>query len=113
MLLVVKADNPFIQFHLNCTHRYKVVFFYYCKYSIKRLVFFLCKTVPKIRLFRLRKGNAQPIAELLLNPIALKMAKTLWSFGCSECNKVNKMTTRAPGKRGIEDDLKLNFLNSK
>ena len=24
----------------------------------------------------------------LLNPIALRMAKTLWSFGCSECTKV-------------------------
>ena len=22
------------------------------------------------------------------NPIALRMAKTLWSFGCSECNRV-------------------------
>ena len=26
---------------------------------------------------------------VLLNPIALRMAKTLWSFGYSECNKVN------------------------
>ena len=24
-----------------------------------------------------------------LNPIALRMAKTLWSFGHSECNRVN------------------------
>ena len=25
-----------------------------------------------------------------LNPIALRTAKTLWSFGCSECNRVNR-----------------------
>ena len=24
-----------------------------------------------------------------LNPVALKTAKTPWSFGCSECNRVN------------------------
>ena len=24
----------------------------------------------------------------LFNPIALRTAKTLWSFGCSECNRV-------------------------
>ena len=27
------------------------------------------------------------------NPTALKMAKTLWSFGCSECDRV-KLTRR-------------------
>ena len=26
---------------------------------------------------------------VFLNPIALRMAKTLWSFGHSECNRVN------------------------
>ena len=26
---------------------------------------------------------------LFFNPTALRMAKTLWSFGCSECNRVN------------------------
>ena len=26
---------------------------------------------------------------LCFNPIALRMAKTLWSFGHSECNRVN------------------------
>ena len=26
----------------------------------------------------------------LFNPIALRMAKTLWSFGHSECNRVNR-----------------------
>ena len=25
---------------------------------------------------------------MIINPIALKMAKTLWSFGHSECNRV-------------------------
>ena len=25
----------------------------------------------------------------VINSIALKMAKSLWSFGCSECNRVN------------------------
>ena len=25
----------------------------------------------------------------VINPIALRMAKTLWSFGRSECNRVN------------------------
>ena len=24
----------------------------------------------------------------MVNPIALRTAKTLWSFGCSECNRV-------------------------
>ena len=24
----------------------------------------------------------------VLNPIAVRTAKTLWSFGCSECNRV-------------------------
>ena len=24
----------------------------------------------------------------VFNPIALRMAKTLWSFGCSKCNRV-------------------------
>ena len=27
-----------------------------------------------------------------VNPIALRMAKTLWSFGRSKCNRVNSMT---------------------
>ena len=43
--------------------------------------------------------NHWPASELILNPtgsgflfnpIALIMAKTLWSFGHSECNRVNK-----------------------
>ena len=25
-----------------------------------------------------------------INPIALRMAKTLWSFGCSDCNRVSR-----------------------
>ena len=29
---------------------------------------------------------------MLFNPIALRMAKTLWSFGHSECNKVKERT---------------------
>ena len=28
-------------------------------------------------------------ALMVFNPIALRTAKTLWSFGCSECNRVN------------------------
>ena len=30
---------------------------------------------------------------LLFNPIALRMAKTLWSFGRSECNRVKNIKT--------------------
>ena len=26
-----------------------------------------------------------------VNPIALRTAKTLWSFGCSECNRVKTL----------------------
>ena len=29
-----------------------------------------------------------------LNPIALRTAKTLWSFGHSECNKVKRVKSR-------------------
>ena len=29
-----------------------------------------------------------------INPSALRMAKTLWSFGHSECNWVNSLTTK-------------------
>ena len=32
----------------------------------------------------------------LVNPIAFRMAKTLWSFGHSECNRV-----KIPTKRGV------------
>ena len=32
-------------------------------------------------------GDTETI-RILLNPIALGTAKTLWSFGCSECNRV-------------------------
>ena len=28
---------------------------------------------------------------LLFNPFALRTAKTLWSFGCSECNRVKAL----------------------
>ena len=28
-----------------------------------------------------------------VNPIALRTAKTLWSLGCSECNRVKKGST--------------------
>ena len=29
--------------------------------------------------------------QLLINPIALRTAKPLWSFGCSECYRVKEM----------------------
>ena len=32
---------------------------------------------------------------LAVNPIALRMAKTLWSFGHSECNRVNSQESLA------------------
>ena len=35
------------------------------------------------------------------NPIALRMAKTLWSFECSESNRV-KVSSKRPDKQGIE-----------
>ena len=31
------------------------------------------------------------VAVFTLNPFALRMAKTLWSFGRSECNKVKNV----------------------
>ena len=33
--------------------------------------------------------HMQSIIWLIVNPTAFKKAKTLWSFGCSECNRVN------------------------
>ena len=33
----------------------------------------------------LKKGSTH-------NPVALRTAKTLWSFGCSECNRVKEKT---------------------
>ena len=30
-----------------------------------------------------------PNGSLYINPVALRMAKTLWSFGHSDCNRVN------------------------
>ena len=34
-----------------------------------------------------------------LNPIALRLARLLWSFGCSECSRVNPIVLRmAKGK---------------
>ena len=35
------------------------------------------------------------------NPMALKRAKTLWSFGHSECNRVNALPERSQ-KQGID-----------
>ena len=35
-------------------------------------------------IFALQEKN-----QVSINPIALRMAKTLWSFGPSECNRVN------------------------
>ena len=36
----------------------------------------------------MQKYTKSSFSGLLLNPIALRTAKTLWSFGCSECNRV-------------------------
>ena len=33
----------------------------------------------------------QLFSSLVLNPIALRTAKTLWSFGRSECNRVKEL----------------------
>ena len=34
-------------------------------------------------------GMKNPVLmQLLVNPIALRIAKTPWSFGCFECNRV-------------------------
>ena len=30
------------------------------------------------------------------NSVALRMAKTLWSFGCSECSRVNREIFKTP-----------------
>ena len=43
-----------------------------------------------------------------LNPIALRMAKTPWSFGCSECNKVKDLTSS--GESGIPEILEVENL---
>ena len=34
------------------------------------------------------------VCYLTLNPIALRTAKTLWSFGCSECNRVKGLKVK-------------------
>ena len=36
------------------------------------------------------KNLLQYFLFLVLNPTALRTAKTLWSFGCSECNRVKE-----------------------
>ena len=37
------------------------------------------------------------------NPIALRMAKTLWSFGCSECNRVERRVNIYDKNRNLSD----------
>ena len=33
-------------------------------------------------------GTGRVQCLLMINPIAIRTAKTLWSFGCSECNRI-------------------------
>ena len=35
-------------------------------------------------------NKASSASERTLNPIALRMVKSLWSFSCSECNRVTR-----------------------
>ena len=44
-----------------------------------------------VTLFKRGTTSATSCFEVnLINPIALRAAKTLWSFGCSECKRVNQ-----------------------
>ena len=42
---------------------------------------------------------------LYLNPVALRTIKTLWSFGCSECNRVNINGNTIIGGKGTNSFL--------
>ena len=47
------------------------------------------KSLPKRGLFTMYKGKISLLDEQIFffNPIALRKAKTLWSFGLSGCNR--------------------------
>ena len=38
---------------------------------------------------QIRRGNRDILEMMFLNPTALRKARTLWSFGLSECSRVN------------------------
>ena len=60
-----------------------------------------------------REGKKEKIVELLqlqvypfmFNPIALRTAKTLWSFGFSECNRVNRLLVFIRNMLAVSDLL--------
>ena len=43
------------------------------------------------------KVSEEPAQFGFLNPIALRTTKTLWSFGCSECNRVTSKVQFSSG----------------
>ena len=50
--------------------------------------------------------------EAFLNPFALRMAKNLWSFGHSECNRVNDtMEVCSSGDPSAKEVLRIAGLN--
>ena len=65
-----------------------------CSYKVK--VPWLCsRSQPGIKvIIRDLRGHLLHTVTFLVNPIVLKMAKTLWSFGRSECNRVNVYSFR-------------------
>ena len=59
-------------------------------YFVSKIVLQLI-TIKNMRLWRTLYAVHTPfqaIYSMSLNPIALRAAKTLWSFGLSECNRV-------------------------
>ena len=37
-----------------------------------------------------KNGQNHAVISIFFNPVVLRTAKTLWSFGCSECKRVKK-----------------------
>ena len=53
----------------------------------------ICSTTVIYERICCKGGGGRKLFSLRIdpyNPIALRMAKTLWSFGCSECNRIKK-----------------------
>ena len=59
------------------------------KCTLRGAISFLYEFIPIEKEGKLENGSVASHDIVLIYQFALRMAKILWSFGCSECNRVN------------------------
>ena len=82
---------------MNCTFKFSPEYAYIPKKLRETFCDLVCSPHKKSEIEKRQKGKkkstrASPESEsapIHLNPIALRTTKILWSFGCSECNRLS------------------------